>query len=181
MREIWKDIMGYEGLYQVSNLGRVKKLQSEYTDTWGTGRHRIIPERIVSCNVAKMGYYMIDLWKDKHRKRCYVHRLVAQAFIPNPNNLPCVNHKDEDKLNNCIDNLEWCTYGYNNSYGTNRSRMVETRRLNGTYDNLSDITRKRISEALLGKKKSALHRKHISEGRKSFLSTNHNVGRMVNI
>lgn len=165
-QEVWRDIIGYEGRYQVSNLGRVKRLRYEYVDTYKSGRHRVKPERIVTASVAKMGYYMVDLHLNGRRKRCYVHRLVAQSFVPNPDNLFYVNHKDENMLNNRADNLEWCTAAYNVSYGTNRVRSVETRRKNGTYENISDVTRRRISDALKGKKKSLSHRQHISEGRK---------------
>ena len=166
MQEVWKDIDGYNGKYQVSNFGRVKKLQHEYTDTHGSGRHRIIDAHIVTASVAKVGYYMVDLYFNGRRKRCYVHRLVAQAFIPNPYDLPQVNHKDENKLNNAITNLEWCTPGYNVRYGNGRTKSVITRRKNGTYENISEAARKHLSDSMKGKKKSALHRQHISEGRK---------------
>lgn len=173
-KEEWRDIQGYEGLYQVSNLGNVKKLNFTYIDTWGTGRKRTILEHFVKANIGKMGYYMIDLRFKNNRKRCYVHRLVAQAFIPNPNNYPCVNHKDENPLNNNVNNLEWCTYAYNNSYGTSRQRMVKTRRYKNNYV-ISEQVRKKISNALKGKKKSALHKKHISEGRKLMFSNQKGV------
>ena len=166
LQEVWRDVIGYEGRYQVSNLGRVKRLRYEYVDTYKSGRHRVKPERIITANIAKMGYYMVDLYSSGRRKRCYVHRLVAQSFVPNPDNLFYVNHKDENMLNNRADNLEWCTAAYNVSYGTNRVRSVETRRKNGTYENISDVTRRRISDALKGKKKSLSHRQHISEGHK---------------
>lgn len=130
---VWRDIKGYEGRYQVSNYGDIKRLSYSYVDTWGSGRHRDIPEMIVPTHSSKCGYKMIDLRMNGKRKRVYVHRLVAQAFIPNPNNLPQVNHKDENKLNNFVDNLEWCTHTYNQRYGTKNARMVLTRRKNGTY------------------------------------------------
>lgn len=102
MKEIWKDIEGYEGLYQVSNMGRVKSLMF---------RNNIcsIPrERIMSFTI-RSGYRVIVLRKNRRRKSQQVHRLVAKAFIPNPNNLPIVNHKDFNKQNNNVQNLEWCT------------------------------------------------------------------------
>ena len=129
----WKDILGYEGKYQISDSGEVKRLSYTYKDTWGCGRVRVMPERLVCATIGKGGYKMVDLHFCGVRKRMYVHRLVAQAFIPNPNNLPQVNHKDENKLNNCVSNLEWCTHAYNQRYGTKNERMVQTRRLNGTY------------------------------------------------
>lgn len=101
MQEIWKDIKGYEGLYQVSNLGRIKSFH-KYRTT-----NRIMKPRL------KRGYYQIGLRKDSKRKWYSIHRLVAQAFILNSNNYPIINHKDGNKLNNNVDNLEWCTYSYN--------------------------------------------------------------------
>lgn len=113
MNEIWRDIKVYEGLYQVSSLGRVKSLRT----------NKIKSNRITN------GYYYVSLWKDNTEKQLKVSRLVAEAFIPNPDNLPCVNHKDENKLNNTVENLEWCTYKYNSNYGTKNERMILTRNL----------------------------------------------------
>lgn len=161
MEEIWKDVVGYETLYQVSNLGRIKRLQKEYTDTYKSGRHRVLPERLLSPSVNKNGYVLVDLHNEQGRVRKYVHRIVAEAFISNPDNLPCVNHKDENKANNQLENLEWCDYYYNNNYGTTRKRMVDTRRANGTYDNISQETRNKISTALSGKPKSLTHRENM--------------------
>ena len=109
MQEIWKDIEGYNDLYQVSNLGRIKSLK----------RHR---ETILKPGKVA-GYYTVCLSKNNNQKNFFIHRLVAKAFVSNPSNLPCINHKDENKLNNCIDNLEWCTYKYNNNYGTHKQRV----------------------------------------------------------
>lgn len=133
VKEIWRDIANYEGRYQISSLGNVKRLAYSYIDTWGTGRFRQKSEIVLKTRPNKFGYKMIDLRLYGQRKRVYVHRLVAQAFIPNPNNLPQVNHKDENKLNNNVDNLEWCTHAYNQQYGTKNQRMVNTRMKNGTY------------------------------------------------
>lgn len=105
--EIWKDIKGYEGLYKISNKGRIKSLYNYKRD----GTDILVPK-------IKHGYYQIGLRKNKIRKWLQVHRLIAEAFIPNPNKYPQINHKDENKLNNNIDNLEWCTVSYNNTYGT---------------------------------------------------------------
>ena len=113
--ELWKDIVGYEGLYQVSNFGRIRSLD------------RIIKRpkmgdffkksQIIKNKIYK-GYFSVQLSKQGITKNHKVHRLVAQAFIPNPNNYKEVNHKDENKENNCADNLEWCTHKYNMEYGT---------------------------------------------------------------
>ena len=109
--EVWKDILGYEGLYQVSNLGRVKSI--------GYGKERILKPG--SCR----GYLFVSLCKNHKIKYCRIHRLVAQSFIPNPKNLPMVNHKDENPSNNSVENLEWCDAKYNNNYGTRIQRVNE--------------------------------------------------------
>ncbi len=112
--EIWKDINGYEGLYQVSNLGRVRSFPRYGT----TNCIHYLSTKIYGSN----RYVRVVLSKDDVRHSFSVHRLVAEAFLPNPNNLPMVNHKDEDSSNNCVDNLEWCDVKYNNTYGTARNR-----------------------------------------------------------
>lgn len=108
MKEEWRDIIGYEGLYQVSNLGRVKN------------KH----DKILKQQIRK-GYCEVGLYKNnsKQPKLYKVHRLVAESFILNPNNLPCVNHKDENKKNNKIFNLEWCNHNYNDNYGTRNEKI----------------------------------------------------------
>ena len=110
-KEEWKDVENYEGIYQVSNLGRVKSLKYD-------------KEKILSQYESKSGYLYVGLCKDNKMKNFRVHRLVANAFIPNPNNYQCVNHKDENKTNNCVDNLEWCDAKYNINYGTCINRRV---------------------------------------------------------
>ena len=121
INEIWRPIKGYEGLYQVSNLGRVKSLNYNHT-----GNEGILSPRKNSC-----GYYNVILHKNKDKKSFRVHRLVAQAFIPNPNNLPEVNHKSEEKWLNTVENLEWCDKSYNVNYGTHNERMLKTRNKRG--------------------------------------------------
>ena len=112
MKEIWKDIKNYEN-YEINNFGliRIKK-----------------NKKILKYQVDKDGYYAINLWKNSKYKRFRVSRLVAQTFISNPYNYPCVNHKDENKQNNKVDNLEWCTVAYNNAYGTKGKRGGEKQR-----------------------------------------------------
>ena len=110
--EIWKDIKGYEGLYQVSNKGRVKSLNYRRTGKEG----------ILKGKPDKDGYLRVGLCKNKKQKPFYIHRLVAKAFLPNPNNLPEVNHIDENKENNHVENLEWCDRKYNNNYGSRNER-----------------------------------------------------------
>lgn len=116
--EIWKPKKDYEGLYEVSNLGRVKSL--------GNGNSNNSKERILKPGKVKGGYLQICLSKNRKHKNFYIHRLVAEAFLPNPDNLPFINHKDEDKTNNSVENLEWCTFEYNINYGTRTLRANKT-------------------------------------------------------
>lgn len=112
MEEIWKIIQGYPN-YQISNMGNVKSL-------------KFGKEKILKPKKDKYGYKRINLSEQGKVKNYLVHRLVAEAFIENPNNLPQVNHKDEDKTNNCVSNLEFCTAVYNSNYGTRNQRMVDS-------------------------------------------------------
>lgn len=121
--EIWKDIIGYEGMYQVSNLGRIKSKERVAFRGDGTPLH--LKESIMTPTYNT--YLYARLRKDGQYKNLGIHRLVCQAFHPNPNNYPCVNHKDNNPLNNHADNLEWCTYAYNNNYGTHSRRLSDTR------------------------------------------------------
>lgn len=104
--EEWRDIAGYERHYQVSSYGRVKSLKRE--------GHPM--EHILKPKKRADGYYSISLYHGRNYKRFQIHRLVAQAFIPNPNNYPIINHKDENRTNNRVENLEWCSYRYNALY-----------------------------------------------------------------
>ena len=124
MIEQWKDIEGYEGLYQVSNLGNVKSLPKPKRYKWGTG---LTEERILKPRAAMGGYVMVLLYKDQKAKAYHIHRLVAKAFIPNPNNYPEINHIDENNKNNATDNLEWCDHLYNMRYGTAIHRRAKSR------------------------------------------------------
>lgn len=155
MNEIWKDITGYCGKYQVSTFGNVRSLNFNRT-----GRCKNL-----KFKVSKDGYFCVALYGcGEKQKWFFVHRLVAQEFIPNTNNLPFVNHIDEDKKNNNVENLEWCTPQYNVMYGTARDRAVET-----MYEKLqqkrgvemtrptrfySDRQEKLIAKALNGKQTS---------------------------
>lgn len=121
--EEWRDIVGYEGKYQVSNLGRVRSLN------WG--RQRII--KILLPFISHQGYLCVKLSLQNIKPSKYIHRLVAEAFIPNDRKLPQVNHKDENKSNNCVRNLEWCTAKYNSNYGTIQERRKMTNIVRNTY------------------------------------------------
>lgn len=136
MEEIWKDIPGYEGLYKVSNYGRVLSLPRGKQWPYRQTHNNIRKQRV------KGHYYQVNLSKDGKTKCLLVHRLVALAFIANPLNLPCVNHKDENPLNNRVDNLEWCTYQYNANYGTGVQRQAISRKNNPN----DPISRKIVGE-----------------------------------
>lgn len=129
--EIWKDIIGYKGLYKVSSHGRIcnnKKIIKPWT---------------------QHGYKIVGLWKNKKCKKYRVHRLVAMAFIPNPNNYPQINHKDEDKSNNCVCNLEWCTQSYNNSYGNRCNKMLKTCKDRATSNAEKEIVQKSLDGTII--------------------------------
>lgn len=124
--EIWRDIEGYEGLYQVSNLGNVLSLE-KYIKSHNEERTQYRPARLLKQHKNQFGYMKVWLWKDSKRKEFAVHRLVADAFIDNPNNKPCVNHIDNIRDNNCVDNLEWCTYKENSQWAEIQGRRIFTK------------------------------------------------------
>ena len=159
MNEEWRDIEGYEGLYQVSNLGRVRSLNCR-------GHKGCIG--ILTPRLDGKGYEMVALYKEGKARNTKVHRLVAQAFIPNPNNYPQVNHKDENKTNNIVENLEWCTGKYNSNYGTGkiRSGIKQGKKIicidtGQEFDRIREAARvygichNNIVECLKGKRKTA--------------------------
>ena len=115
----------YKGLYQVSNTGLVRSLGMWVNGNGGSKYWR--NGRILKCGNTGRGYLMVVLTKNENRKTHIVHRLVAQAFIPNPNNLPQVNHKDECKTNNNVSNLEWCDNKYNSNYGERNKKIIDTK------------------------------------------------------
>ena len=117
-KEIWKDIEGYEGLYQVSNKGRVKSLARK------NNRRVIVKDFMLKIHVHHTGYAYIRVSKNYVKQTLSIHRLVCKAFIPNPENKPCINHKDENPLNNTVENLEWVTQKENANYGTRNARVA---------------------------------------------------------
>lgn len=153
MIEIYKDIQGYEG-YQVSNHGNVKSL--------GNGKSR--KEKILKPFNNTKGYLQVTLCREGKQKQHLVHRLVAQAFIPNPQNLPQVNHRDENKTNNNVENLEWCDCVYNINYGTRTektSKQVICLETGKVYPSTNEVERQLgfanqyISAVCTGKYKQA--------------------------
>ena len=156
--ENWKEIAEYEGLYEVSDLGRVKSL----------GNNKYRKEKILKPGKNNWGYLQVRLHKDGHMKMSLVHRLVAEAFIPNPQGLETVNHKDEVKTNNTVSNLEWMSQGDNVAYSQPRwaKRSVQmfdksTGELLGTFpstheaERVTGINQGHISECCIGRRKSA--------------------------
>ena len=125
-QEIWKDIKGYEGLYQVSDMGNVRSLD-RLVDRGGKPLCAIWKGRVLKKKKASDNYYSVVLSKNNVQLCVRIHRLVAETFIPNPNNLPEVNHRNENKLDNRVENLEWCDRLYNVRYGTGIERAVKTR------------------------------------------------------
>lgn len=153
--ETWKDVAGYEGQYQVSNFGRVRSLKY--------GKVHLLKPGTNGC-----GYFQVGFRRDGNRKLFLVHRLVAEAFIPNPSNFPFINHKDENPANNAVNNLEWCTAKYNNNYGTckaKRSKAILQFNKSGNLvsewpsaseaERQTGFARSSISNCCLGKLKSA--------------------------
>lgn len=129
MQEIWKDIVDFEGIYQISNLGNVRNIKNN---------------KLLKPFMNTNKYYQIDLWKESKRKHILVHKLVAEAFIPNNNNLPFINHKNENKLDNNASNLEWCNAKYNCNYGTRNLRLsspIICIELNKKYNSIKEASK----------------------------------------
>lgn len=126
MVEEWRDIEGFEGIYQVSSFGRVRGLDRyvRQKNKYGSMMDVFIRGVIIKPFNVNSGYSYVFLKRRKEHLSFGIHRLVAKAFIPNPNGLRYVNHKDENKKNNHVDNLEWCTCQYNNTYGSVKERQV---------------------------------------------------------
>lgn len=128
-KEVWEPIKNYEGLYEVSSLGRVRAISHL---SWNGKGYFMTKEKVLKPRMKKWGYLSVALSKDNKAKEFKVHRLVANAFIPNPHQLPQVNHKDERKTNNCATNLEWCTAKYNSNYGSHPKNVSESNLKNHT-------------------------------------------------
>lgn len=123
-KEIWKGVVSLESKYMISSKGRVKSLERNYIDSMGRKCH--VAEKFMKVKISKStGYPQVSLCKNGKSRSFCIHRLIAEAFIPNPNNYPCVNHIDENRENSVLENLEWCTYGYNNTYGDARKKRRE--------------------------------------------------------
>lgn len=158
--EIWKDIPGYEGLYVVSSFGRIKSINYH-----NTGCSRIMRQ------TKRNGYLSVGLFKGGKQKMFLAHRLVALVFIPNPHNLPQVNHKDEDKTNNCVENLEWCDASYNRNFGTCNQRAAKTKSKSILqYDLEGNLVREWSSISEINRE-LGYHTSHISACARGMLNT----------
>ena len=138
--EVWKDIVGFEGFYKVSNKGNVYSVERR------DSRGNICEGRVLKPGYTSRGYLQVGLSKNGKSKTRTVHRLVAETFLPNPNDLPQVNHRDEVKDNNNVENLEWCDSKYNINYGTRRSKKVRAVNINTgevlKFNSLTEVERK---------------------------------------
>lgn len=156
LEEIWKDIKGYESLYQVSNTGKVKSL-SHYTRNNANGGKRLTKGRILSTYKMPNGYLQVQLSRNEIREKKYVHRLVAEMFLDNKHNLSDVNHIDGNKDNNSVDNLEWCSHKDNQihmikSRLTKKTQPVICLETGITYNSLSEAERETTTSRKLIKK-----------------------------
>ena len=169
MIEEWRPVEGYEGLYEVSNTGRVRSLD-RYVKGKGES-YRLRKGSILSLVKSNLGYLQVSLCCNGKYKTINVHRLVAQTFILNPDNLPEVNHKDEDKTNNSIENLEWCTAKYNMNFGTRQERYRNTMLERGHWSGLSneEYHRKWYQE---NKEKILMQKKEYRRKRKEQIQNN---------
>lgn len=167
MEEIWKPVPGWEGLYLVSSLGRVRSLPRMIRRREGNNNnaYHLDPGRILKPRPSS-GYYTVNLCGYGKQISHQIHRLVAMAFIPNPQNYPIINHKNEIKDDNRVENLEWCSYHYNNNYGSlinrNKRKKVicilssgERKIFNGVNEagRIMGVSASSISKCCLGKKK----------------------------
>lgn len=117
-QEIWKPVVGWEGFYEISSLGRVRT-SGKYVDG------RVYKDKIKKARKNKFGYYYVNLFRNKKFKSIRIHQLVAQAFIPNPENKPCIDHIDTNRENNRVENLRWCTYAENANNHLTKQHLSE--------------------------------------------------------
>lgn len=157
MEEIWRDIKEYEGLYQISNWGNVKRLSHKRYD-----RNQILKERKIKVIYPKNKWYpYLSLCKEGKYINKYLHRILAETFIPNPNNEPCINHIDGNKQNNSLDNLEWCSFSHNNREAHKLGLNKGTAKTTLQYDKQGNFIKEWFST------RKAEHDLHIANGKVS--------------
>ena len=151
INEYFANLKGYENLYIISNYGEIKSVDKEVKNRNGC---RKIKGKILKPKIDKYGYFRIGLTKNNKQKFYQVHRLVAETFIPNPNNYPIINHKDGDKQNNHISNLEWCTYSYNSQHAYNNGlKLGKSAEHKGGKNPKSRLNEQEVLTILQDKKK----------------------------
>lgn len=178
MEEVWKPVAGYEGLYEVSNLGNIYSIKLKRNVGYGN----------------KEGYITVSLTKNNERREYLAHRIVAEAFIPNPENKPCVDHVDTNRKNNRVDNLRWCTYAENNANPITRLKSLSEENRKKTSERFkgnqyakgtkhTDEWKKRMSEMMRGRKITGW--KHTEEWKKMMSEKmrghHHNVSQEIPI
>lgn len=151
---VWKSIKNFEGMYEVSENGDIKSLTRKVASSRSSSGFRTVRERILKQHIDRYGYACVTLRKEGRDFGRTVHRLVASAFLENPDNLPSINHIDEDKLNNHYSNLEWCTVQHNNNYNDRQLRIGEVQRkkgVNGIPVSQYDLEGNHIQDFVSGK------------------------------
>ena len=157
--KVWKPINEYDGYYEVSNFGEIKSL-FRYVNV--KNGFRSVPEKILKPKIDKDGYLRVVLQKERKQKHFLVHRIVAETFIDNPKNLPHVNHKNENKIDNRVENLEWCTEKYNCNYGNRNKKLSESKYKPINQYTLNGDFVKRWESGLLIEKETGFNAKNIS-------------------
>lgn len=158
-KEIWKDIPGYEGLYQASSLGRIRSVT--HIVRAGKNKQRHVNSKILSPWKTLNGYLHVSLGRNK---KVAIHRLVALAFISNPDSLPCVNHKDECKTNNVFSNLEWCDKSYNALYGACQDKLRRHKNQPvRIYDKVTNLFIKEFESIKIAMNETGVHAVTISQ------------------
>ena len=159
IEEVWKDINEFEGYYQVSNLGSIKSLFRYVKVKNG---FRSVPEKILTPKIDKDGYLRVVLQKDVKSRHFAVHRFVADAFVEIPNNLPHFNHKNENKKDNRMENLEWCTEQYNCNYGNRNKKLSESKHKAINQYSLKGVLIREWESGVCIEKETGFNRKNIS-------------------
>ena len=164
MKEEWKDVVGYEGFYQVSDLGRIRTVTRKQ---WNGQSWHLVESLVLNTSVQNGGYLRVVLSVNGTKKYKTVHRLVAEAFLdmPEGNEKFVVNHKDEDKLNNNVNNLEWITISENNTYNKRQEKIAAKNRKNGVYERLSKQFSKPVIAIPVDKTKPTIKLKSVTDGK----------------